>query len=583
MRARPLTHVFLSFALRHDLNLLRLTTVEQQVSYILIHQTEDEDELLLSPISLTSFPHTNRETRCYRIRRIKCDEQKPACQRCISTGRTCDGYKTTAKPKATRKPGFSQQLSSSSLINSSSSSLTQLRPLVTNFSGDTVESQYISQFLPLAEDLVGITHVHNTFFWGHVVPEYCFTSKAVRHAMVALSSAYHDFRLAGSGTTVIGPPTNSERYIIRQYNLSLNRMAEELNGLPMRKRYGIIMICCVSFFYIEILRGNWPTAMMHLANGIRLMSNLPDEVEDVFRHPEIFSHDHDNSHARATYMTKLLRRWEGSAAFMRTNSPPSLSLQAYETRKSNAAGPKQFTSLEKLQEVVDDFFQDVNAFTWMCRQYNGDDTAWDHEAARFQFDVLHQRCYHIRELLKKANSMYGDMERAPNPRDFLKYMGCLLKHRGASIGLNFMPLPQGLAYTPPDEEESQFREVASIAEMIKDGLRATLVPGQSPWFNVDFGVVTTLYIAASNCYTVSMSEKLFDMMKSWPWREDLWDGPQLRRQLYELRKPIVEVPVATTPDAETPVPTTPHLMKLAHRPPSRAAAASTPSTPDSDG
>ncbi|PON22442.1 nuclear pore protein [Trichoderma gamsii] len=358
-------------------------------------------------------------------------------------------------------------------------------------------------------------------------------------------------------------------------------MAEELNGLPMRKRYGIIMICCVSFFYIEILRRNWPTAMMHLANGIRLMSNLPDAVQDVFRHPEIFSHDRDNSHARATYMTKLLRRWEGSAAFMRINSPPSLSLQAYETRKNSVGGVREFTSLEKLQEHVDDLFQDVNAFGWMCRQYRGDDSSWDHAAARFQFDILHQRCYHIRELLKKANKLYGDMEDAANPRDFLKFMGCLLRHRGASIALDSTPLPQGMAYTPPDEEEDKFLEVASIAETINQALRASLAsgaPGSSPWFNVDFGVVTTLYIAASNCYTVSMSEKLFEMMINWPWREDLWDGTELRRQLYDLRKPIVEVPTATTPDSETPVPTTPHLIKLAHRPPSRVAV----TTPSSD-
>lgn len=27
-----------------------------------------------------------------RMRKVKCDEQRPSCQRCISTGRTCDGY-----------------------------------------------------------------------------------------------------------------------------------------------------------------------------------------------------------------------------------------------------------------------------------------------------------------------------------------------------------------------------------------------------------------------------------------------------------------------------------------------------------
>lgn len=29
---------------------------------------------------------------CIRIRRVKCDEAKPLCDRCTSTGRTCDGY-----------------------------------------------------------------------------------------------------------------------------------------------------------------------------------------------------------------------------------------------------------------------------------------------------------------------------------------------------------------------------------------------------------------------------------------------------------------------------------------------------------
>lgn len=36
-----------------------------------------------------------------KIRRKKCDETKPACRRCISSGRVCDGY-SSAKPTATR-------------------------------------------------------------------------------------------------------------------------------------------------------------------------------------------------------------------------------------------------------------------------------------------------------------------------------------------------------------------------------------------------------------------------------------------------------------------------------------------------
>lgn len=42
-----------------------------------------------------SFPgHISRPqlTHGYRIRKVKCDEGRPACERCVTTGRVCDGY-----------------------------------------------------------------------------------------------------------------------------------------------------------------------------------------------------------------------------------------------------------------------------------------------------------------------------------------------------------------------------------------------------------------------------------------------------------------------------------------------------------
>jgi hypothetical protein len=39
-----------------------------------------------------------------RIRRVKCDETKPECERCTSTGRKCDGYLTHAPKKTDPGP-----------------------------------------------------------------------------------------------------------------------------------------------------------------------------------------------------------------------------------------------------------------------------------------------------------------------------------------------------------------------------------------------------------------------------------------------------------------------------------------------
>ncbi|KAL2807765.1 hypothetical protein BJX63DRAFT_60948 [Aspergillus granulosus] len=52
-----------------------------------------------------------------KIRRVKCDEGKPSCSRCVSTGRKCDGYAspgitldTTLWPAASRSLCFRHRI-----------------------------------------------------------------------------------------------------------------------------------------------------------------------------------------------------------------------------------------------------------------------------------------------------------------------------------------------------------------------------------------------------------------------------------------------------------------------------------------
>ena len=56
-------------------------------------------------------PHSKRIGAIYyctnvstRIRRVKCDEAKPHCHRCTSTGRKCDGYSTQEARHAEHAP-----------------------------------------------------------------------------------------------------------------------------------------------------------------------------------------------------------------------------------------------------------------------------------------------------------------------------------------------------------------------------------------------------------------------------------------------------------------------------------------------
>ena len=46
-----------------------------------------------------------------KTRRVKCDESQPACKRCTSTGRQCDGYPTSVAKKQANGPADLLQLS----------------------------------------------------------------------------------------------------------------------------------------------------------------------------------------------------------------------------------------------------------------------------------------------------------------------------------------------------------------------------------------------------------------------------------------------------------------------------------------
>ncbi|KAK7574804.1 hypothetical protein V3481_016776 [Fusarium oxysporum f. sp. vasinfectum] len=92
---------------------------------------------------------TKGKTGCItcRIRRVKCDEDKPSCHRCTSTGRKCDGYDL-----ATLAP----------------SGRLQLQPMVSG--GSDPESQAIYQFRTRIATLIASSF--DADFWTYDVKYY---------------------------------------------------------------------------------------------------------------------------------------------------------------------------------------------------------------------------------------------------------------------------------------------------------------------------------------------------------------------------------------------------------------------------
>ncbi|KAI2613794.1 uncharacterized protein GGS25DRAFT_17386 [Hypoxylon fragiforme] len=216
-----------------------------------VHDVVDDTPYLegsLTPPAETKRKRTSKpkvRTGCItcKIRRVKCDETKPACTRCSSTGRKCDGYDGNAplrrkkskspsppsiticpsditisqrkdhhhKAAATRphhEPGqhvFSvasshdnRRSSSGNSSNNSSSQPRPLRPLAADIPSTPQEREFFHRFWLAADHGLQPPAIHvpgvEPGFWLRLAAQLGSTDRAVRHALIALGAAYESIQ-----------------------------------------------------------------------------------------------------------------------------------------------------------------------------------------------------------------------------------------------------------------------------------------------------------------------------------------------------------------------------------------------------
>lgn len=207
----------------------------------------------------------------FRIRKIKCDEMHPACLKCRSTGRKCDGYEIPP-------PGsysWEELLLRSKPVPKSVSSAS-----FANLRGLTFFNRIVASELngPLSSSL-----------WTHGVPQAAHSEPAVRHAVLAISSLYEHFGVQKS--SCMTEPTLSN-YAIRHYNLAIKYLTT-----PDFVSMDTVLLVCILFVCTEFLCGNAQAAITHVTHGLSLVdsSQADSDILSVLRHlaifPHFFSHD----------------------------------------------------------------------------------------------------------------------------------------------------------------------------------------------------------------------------------------------------------------------------------------------------
>lgn len=179
-----------------------------------------------------------------RIRKVKCDEAKPHCQRCVKTGRKCDGYKPPPAPSPQNQ---------------------SLSPVPAGFESPD-ESRAFSYYQNRSAGILAGTV--DVGFWNSLVLKLSTTEPAVRHAMLALSSMHECVE-----TKVKNGRDRDRTFAFREYGKAIGALQK---WSPGTEPSALPLLVCILFICFEFLADREAASQMHICQGRKILSGLQD-------------------------------------------------------------------------------------------------------------------------------------------------------------------------------------------------------------------------------------------------------------------------------------------------------------------
>ncbi|KAF4951282.1 hypothetical protein FGADI_7595 [Fusarium gaditjirri] len=200
--------------------------------------------------------HQKVKTGCQTCR-VKCDQGKPVCVRCTSTGRSCDGY---TPPPSSPSSSSSASASSSPQLSDSPNAAADLKLILPRQSPEKVRSYRF--FLEVtAPSLAG---AFCTDFWLTDVPRVCMSDAAIWHAVVSLGSAHENVAEHGQGPRSV--------FVLKQFTSAIRCLTDSRS--PRHTDRWRALIVSTIFTYVCTIKGLHDKTRIHLQAGCNLLREL---------------------------------------------------------------------------------------------------------------------------------------------------------------------------------------------------------------------------------------------------------------------------------------------------------------------
>ncbi|KAH7162087.1 hypothetical protein B0J13DRAFT_535139 [Dactylonectria estremocensis] len=432
--------------------------------------------------------HTRSKLGCgvCRIRRVRCDHARPSCERCTSTGRTCDGY-----------PAPTEISTDSSADNSATKELVS-RP----------RSQNLVMMLPgldfsLNAQAGRSLHFfqHNTalefagYFtsdlWSNLVLQVCRRESCVQQMVVALGLLHESFHHDHGGAKNLSAAKAMRQKATNEYALGIKLLNSHIAAQGWAS-LDITLLCSMLCVAFEWLRGDYVAAQTHLWSSISILSQWNKKKAPPLNGTSLSS--------PSGHLIQTRLRPACTSLVLQARSMPIHFTLPWHLILEVQSEIEPFQSLQQARHSLDVLLADALPETM---------------AAKVRNRSNYKRVGDIASRLTQWSHHFGDYLATCPPDEASSAPAVIMKlwHTTARILLT--------ACLNTDETifDDFFPEFTEIVEKTEH-----LLSSSSTKFSIDIGVVPLLYYVALKCRHPRVRRQAIRMLIESPRREAVWDS-----------------------------------------------------------
>ena len=469
----------------------------------------------------------------FRIRRVKCDEGKPSCRRCTSTGRKCDGYEqviVSSGEEASKNVYDSIQCFSPNqalLISPSRASM-----------GLTGEESIGFDFFR-KKTVFEIQGCFRSCLWESLVLQLSHQEPSILHAAIAVGSIHRKLTERDGAPQIMDVEDPRQLLGLRQYVKAIGFLRTRINDLENQDSGYIALITCLLFICLEMLRGQRLAALSHLGTGLRILSSRAVSVGSSEPNALILKHD---SQSIQDQLISVFARLDYESTMFGQRSPHFLLLPSPTLKSWDQSIPSTFSSLSEARQYLDSLASRVLRFrgqllgiaTETATVHNSDlgtRICWEHATTRSMDLSIHPtilaelRCLQDDlAVWSSALEAFKGKSDASEPEKVSK-RATLLEIQHFYIYF-LMSTCQSSKEKTCDSFDPLFKKIVSLASIyLQDS--TTITPNNDfarPIFTLESGVLPSLYLTAMKCRCPRTRRQAASLMSRASCQEGMWEG-----------------------------------------------------------